>query len=131
MISDEIKKDVINYWLGKAYEAIEGAKRDFGDERYAFAASRTYYACFYALSAVLLREGHKFSKHTGVRSAFHRVLVKTGRISPDLGRFYDLLFDSRQRADYQELVKFNRDEVAELISTATVFVDKMKELLKD
>lgn len=127
----EVKDDVIKYWHEKAYEAIDSARRDFDEKRYSFAASRAYYACFYALTAVLLKEGHKFSKHTGVRSAFHRLLVKTGRVSRELGQFYDLLFDSRQRADYQELAKFTKEETEELITKATTFVDKMKELLID
>ncbi len=45
---------------------------------YTFAINRAYYALFYAVSALLLEEGRRFSKHSGVRAAFNRDLVKPG-----------------------------------------------------
>jgi len=129
--SDDIKSEVIIYWLEKADESIEAARDEFKANRYTFAVNRAYYSCFYAFSAVLLKEGHKFSKHTGVRSALHHQFVKTGRIPIELGRFYDLLFDSRQKADYQELAQFKREEVEELLSNTAVFINKMKKLLNN
>ena len=71
-MSDDVKKDVIAYWLNKADQALAAANDDFNSERYAFAVNRAYYACFYALSSVLLYDDHKFVKHTGVRGALHR-----------------------------------------------------------
>ena len=94
-----------------------------------FAINRGYYGCFYSVSAVLLREGEKFTKHTGVRAAVHRSLIKTGEIDSSWGRFYDLIFNSRQRGDYQELVVFSPEETEELISQAEGFVDVMASLL--
>lgn len=130
MTTENIKEQVIKYWLEKADEAIESAHDDFNAKRFSFAVSRAYYACFYALTAVLLKKDEKFSKHSGVRSALHRSLVKTGRISPALGELYDLLFENRHRADYQELVKFEQEQVKKYLTNAIVFIDKMKELLK-
>jgi len=40
--------------------------------------NRLYYACFYAVSALLIQQGLSSSKHTGVRSLFNRHYVKTG-----------------------------------------------------
>lgn len=42
------------------------------------AASRAYYAAFYAMSARFALEGKSFRKHSGVEAAVHRELVKTG-----------------------------------------------------
>jgi uncharacterized protein (UPF0332 family) len=92
--------------------------------------NRAYYACFYSASAVLINKGEKFSKHSGVRSAIHRSLVKTGEIDSSWGSFYDLIFNSRQRGDYQELVSFSPEETEELISRAEGFVDEMTHLLQ-
>ena len=97
--------------------------------RFVFAVNRGYYACFYSASAVLFQEGERFSKHTGVRAAVHRSLIKTGRIDSSWGRFYDLIFNSRQRGDYQELVVFLPEEAEELLSQAERFVEVMAEQL--
>jgi len=76
-----------------------------------------------------MKQGKNFNKHTGVRIGIHRSLVKTGMISASLGKFYDLLFDSRQRGDYQELVEFSEEQVRESIFQAQEFVNIMSELL--
>jgi uncharacterized protein len=58
-------------------------------DAYTFAINRAYYALFYAVSALLLEEGRRFSKHSGVRAAFNRDLVKPGRLSRKHGELYN------------------------------------------
>ncbi|MDP1808801.1 MAG: HEPN domain-containing protein [Actinomycetota bacterium] len=118
---DDVKKAVILYWFEKSQEALSAADDDFKAGRYSFAINRTYYACFYALSAVLIADDVRFVKHSGVRGALHRMFVKPGKISPDLGRFYDRLFENRQRADYQELVVFEREQTEEALAGPDCF----------
>jgi len=129
MKEEMARQEVIKYWMEKAYESLQSARSEQQAGRFVFAINRGYYACFYSASAVLLREGEKFSKHTGVRAAVHRSLVKTGKIDSSWGRFYDLIFNSRQRGDYQELVAFSHEETEELISQAEGFVEVMADHL--
>ena len=51
--------------LQRAKQAVEAAKKLLSDGYYDFAASRAYYATFYAATALLLKEGMEFSKHSG------------------------------------------------------------------
>ena len=129
MKEEKARQEVIKYWMEKAYESLQSARSEQQAGRFVFAINRGYYGCFYSASAVLLREGEKFSKHTGVRAAVHRSLIKTGKIDSSWGRFYDLIFNSRQRGDYQELVAFSSEETEELISQAEGFVGVMAHLL--
>ena len=130
MKEEKARQEVIKYWMEKALESLQSALSEQLAGRLVFAINRAYYGCFYSASAVLLGEGEKFSKHTGVRAAVHRSLVKTGKVDASWGRFYDLVFKSRQRGDYQELVEFSSEEAEELISQAEEFVDEMRRLLK-
>ncbi len=130
MKAEEAKAEVIRYWMEKAFEALESAKSEQNAKRFSFAINRAYYACFYAASSVLMKQGERFSKHTGVRSGVHRSLVKAGLIDASMGKFYDLLFDSRQRGDYQELVEFSEQEVQDAISQSQEFISIISELLK-
>ena len=130
MKKEEARTEVIRYWMEKAHEALQSSRSEQLAGRLVFAINRAYYGCFYSASAVLLRAGERFSKHTGVRAAVHRSLVKAGKVDASWGRFYDLIFKSRQRGDYQELVEFSSEEAEELISQAEGFVDVMKKLLK-
>ena len=68
--------------------------------------NRLYYACFYVISALLVRRGLSSSKHAGVRSLFNKQYVKTGKIPKDLARIYNDLFERRQEGDYIDFVRF-------------------------
>jgi uncharacterized protein (UPF0332 family) len=59
------------------------------------------------VSALLLQENQKLKKHSGLRASFHMNLVKAGKISQELGKFYDELFEARQRGDYIDFVYFD------------------------
>jgi uncharacterized protein (UPF0332 family) len=122
---------VVTYWTDKAVEALASAESEHAAGRQSFAVNRAYYACFYALSSVLLGEDLRFVKHSGVRAALHRSLVKTGRLEARWGRFYDRLFENRQRGDYQELVTFEAEQVAEIVSQARGFVAEMRRFLSE
>jgi uncharacterized protein (UPF0332 family) len=47
--------------------------------------NRLYYACFYAVSALLLQHNLSAAKHAGVRSLFNRHFVRPGAIAAALG----------------------------------------------
>jgi len=129
MKEEAARKEIIEYWMEKAHESLQSARSEQQAGRFVFAVNRSYYACFYSASAVLLREGERFRKHTGVRTAVHRSLVKTGRIGSSWGQFYDLVFNSRQRGDYLELVAFSPEQAEELVSQAEGFVEVMAGIL--
>jgi uncharacterized protein (UPF0332 family) len=80
MTQDEARDQVVEYWMRKAGDALESARSEARSTRMEFAVNRAYYACFYAASAVLLRLGKKFVKHTGLRAAVHQDLVKTTKL---------------------------------------------------
>jgi len=86
------------------------------------AVNRLYYACFYAVSALLLSEGRSSSKHTGIRALFNREWVKTGRVPAEMGTFYRALFDHRHEADYEDLAEFDPTEVRGWLDRAVAFV---------
>jgi uncharacterized protein (UPF0332 family) len=126
---DDARSIVLTYWLEKSAEAMASADAEFIAGRFSFAVNRAYYACFYALSAVLLAEGQRYVKHSGVRAALHRSLIRSGRLDARWGRSYDRLFENRQRGDYQELVVFEAEQVDELCEQAHAFREQMLGLL--
>jgi hypothetical protein len=71
-------KTVVQYWIEKAEDSLEAAEDELEAGRLSFSVNRIYYAFFYSVSAILLQLKLKFSKHSGVRSAFHQYLVKPG-----------------------------------------------------
>lgn len=122
MTPQEKRREIVKYWFEKARESIDAAQDEMKANRLSFAVNRIYYASFYAVSSVLLKENLEFKKHSGVRAALHRQLVKSGQISKEHGKLYDELFEARQRGDYIELVKFDRQQVENWLNRVKVFL---------
>jgi len=71
---------------------------------------------------VLLKKNLEFKKHSGVRAAFHKHLVKSGQLRNEYGKLYDELFEARQRGDYIELVTFKKQQVEDWLSRTKIFL---------
>jgi len=103
----EAKAEAVRHWWDKAHESLDAARRELAAGAHAFAVNRAYYALFYAVSALLLQEGRRFRKHSGVRAALNREIIKTGRIGRKFGDLYNELFDDRHAGDYIAFTKFD------------------------
>ncbi|HMN42525.1 MAG TPA: HEPN domain-containing protein [Phycisphaerales bacterium] len=88
----------------RSVDALRTARHDLPVSPVA-AVNRSYYAAFYAASAVFALEGRTFTRHTAVRSALHKDLVSPGRIQQAIGEAFDGLFDSRGDGDYDALAR--------------------------
>ncbi|MDM8515337.1 HEPN domain-containing protein [Desulfobacterales bacterium HSG16] len=127
----EQRKILIRYWMDKSEESLASAIDEFKANRLSTCVRAAYYACFYAFSAVLWNEGKVFKKHSAVRGALHRDFVKNSRLNAKWGRFYDIIFDSRQRGDYQPLVEFEPEQVERFIENSKGFVEQMRKLIEE
>jgi hypothetical protein len=121
---------LVNYRLQRAREALDEAKILFDRGHLNTYVNRLYYACFYAASALLLTKGFSTSKHGYLRSLLHREFVKTGVISKELGNCFDDLFDSRQKGDYADFIRFKAEDVAGWLKPTQEFVDHIDQLIK-
>lgn len=125
----DYRSTLIEYWMEKSRESMETGRSEYEAGRFTPAVRSTYYACFYALTAVLLKKGKSLKRHTAVRAALHRELIKTGLLDTSSGRFYDKIFDSRHKGDYQPMVEFESEQVKGYIDQAKGFIKEMEELL--
>lgn len=121
------RQALVAHRLDRAREAWEEAELLLDSARTNAAVNRLYYACFYAVSAALLQRGLSSPKHTGVRAHFHRHLVKPGIVPTELGKFFDLLFNSRQKGDYSDFVRFDVETVRSWLDQARTFVERLAE----
>jgi uncharacterized protein len=124
-------EDLIKYKLERSGETLEEAKIMLGSSHLFGAANRIYYACFYAVSALLLSKDLSSPKHSGVLSLFNRHFVKTGLIPVELGKFYSRLFDTRIESDYADLVTIDLKEIQDNLKTAEIFIPAVKSLIKE
>jgi len=91
------------------------------------AASRAYYAAFHALTAMFALRGQTFSKHSALRGALHRELIKAGRWDVELGRAYDFLMDMRETGDYGGLVRVKPIDAEMALDKAKAIIEAVKQ----
>ncbi len=85
--------------LERCWEELAAARLLAGKGFEAQAVSRAYFAAFFAAEAALLALGETRSKHSGVVSAFVRLLVRGGQLDEEIGRLLRSLFERRNEAD--------------------------------
>lgn len=123
------ERALIEYRMERARETLGEARIMFDAGRINTYVNRLYYACFYAVSALLLMRNFSTSKHGYLRSLMHREFVKTGLIPKDLSRHFDVLFDSRLEGDYADFVRFKAEDVAGWLDKTQKFVDHIESLI--
>lgn len=117
--------------MERAHEALKEADLLLRAGHLNAYVNRLYYACFYAVSALLVTRGISTSKHGHLRSLLHRDFVKTTLIPTELGRHFDRLFSTRQEGDYADFVVFKADEVRPWLDETTAFVNYIDDLMAD
>ena len=123
------KHTLVGYRLERARQTLEEAKLLLDAGHANACVNRLYYACFYAVSALLLTQNISTSKHTHVRASLHRDYVKPGLVPKNMGDHYNLLFDSRQKGDYEDLVVFEAEDVQSWLEPTKSFIDHIARLI--
>lgn len=117
-------------YLDKAKENIKAGLDLIRDGHYEIAASRAYYAMFYAAEALLSEEGEEFSSHGAVHGAFGKRFTKTGRLDAKFHRYLIDAYRERQAADYDAPAEVGSEEAQTLVNQAKEFLTAAEALLK-
>jgi len=125
-----VNRDLVTYRKNRAQETIEDAIVLADSGRWNACVNRLYYACFYAISALLLIGERSSTRHTGVRALFNLYFVRTGIVTKDLAKVYNDLFERRQEGDYVDFVSFAEHQVRPWLKQAQLFVQEIDELIE-
>ena len=87
MNEKEAQKTLVKLWMQKAEESLDSADLELSAGHANFAVNRLYYACFYAATALLLRDGKQFARHSAVKSEFGRTYIKPGLVDAKWNKF--------------------------------------------
>jgi len=117
--------------LAKARESREAARILQREGYRGFAASRAYYAMFYAAEALLLERGRAYSSHSAVIAAFGREFAKTGVLDPKLHRYLIDAQDLRNVGDYDTTSTITDAQVQEIMEWTDEFLNAAEDALSD
>lgn len=115
--------------INRAKKYIKSAAMLVGEEDYESSVSRSYYAMFYCVEALLLTKGLSFSSHKGVISAFNQYFVKTGIFDKEMSREISRAFEKRQLGDYEYTFVISNEEAEEILEHAKGFTGMVETYL--
>jgi uncharacterized protein (UPF0332 family) len=116
-------------YLQKADHALIVAEELLAHGHLPDAASKIYYAMFYAAKALLTAEGIDVSKHSAVESALGYHFAKPGRIDPKLHHMFMNARKIREIADYGIFDEIVEPDASLKIEEGREFVTAIKALL--
>ena len=126
MLTDEERKALVANKVRRSRETWVEAKGIIESKYWHAAANRIYYACYYMVSALLLKNGQSSHTHGGTIGLFGLHFIKTGIVSSELGKFYSELFELRQTGDYDDWKVVTEADIMPLASTVEVFLDTLE-----
>lgn len=119
-------EDLLKYRIERAHETLADARLLAEGGRWNSCVNRLYYASFYSVNALLLKNNFKTHTHNGCRTKFLLEFIKTGIISKDYGKLYTDLFDWRQEGDYADFISFDQSTVTPLLDQTENFIKEIE-----
>lgn len=124
-------EDYINYRIQRAKETIVEVDVLVENAFWNSAINRMYYACFYAVGALLVKHGIETTSHSGTRQKFGQLFVKTGKIERTLGKHYSDLFEKRHKGDYNDFFDYDEETVLRLLPFSKKLIEKIDSLIEE
>ena len=125
------KKDLIDYRYSRALDTFDDARILAQNKKWNSTINRLYYAAYYAVTALLLKSDINPATHNGAKINFSKHYIKTGKISPKLGKTYSQLFTWRQKGDYDDLFDFDKKIVLPYFEPLEKLIKEIEKFLKE
>lgn len=129
-MTEKERSEIVAYRMENASNTLKEVMDHCENGYYNTAVNRLYYACYYAASALLVANGIITKSHNGVRQQLGKEFVLTGKLSPEMGRFYSYAFSKRSAGDYEDFINHTEDTVREMYPKALEFIGTIRDLLK-
>lgn len=94
-MNDDQKQNYIVYRLESAHKAVNDASILADNDSWNAAVNRLYYAVYYAVSALLLKNGIHTKTHSSIKGQFAQNFVKTGLFDQKYSKLLAELYDGR------------------------------------
>jgi len=120
--------ELIKYRTSRSLETLKEADLLIQNEFWNAAINRIYYACYYAVSALLLKSNIDSNSHKGIRQMVGFHFIQTGLVSKEDGRLFSDLFDRRQTGD-DDFVFYEEETVKIFFHEAEGFILRIISLI--
>jgi uncharacterized protein (UPF0332 family) len=128
-LNDEERKTVVQFRMEKSQKTFAEIALLLSNGLWHTAVNRLYYACYYAVGALLVQNGIETHSHNGVINQMGLHFVRTGVLPVEQGKFYQRLFELRQTGDYSDWITIEEEDVKPLVDKAALFIHSIEKLL--
>lgn len=125
------RKAIVAYRIENAHKELKALQVLIEHELWNNAMSRLYYACFYAVTALLTSHNIETQTHKGARSMLALHFVKNGKLAVEWNIFYTRLLENRHIGDYEDFFDFDKATVLETYEKAEEFVNIIESLINN
>lgn len=122
--------NLAEYRLKDSEEKLESSKLLLDAGKYKDSISRSYYAVFSAVRAVLANDRIDFSKHSGVIAYFQREYIKKGIFEKKYSKYLQTAFQIRNSCDYDDFFLASKQDAEEQYQRAKEFQQIIKNYLE-
>ena len=127
---DELLKTSVNIRLDKAKECLRDAEMTLSIGLYATAANRSYYCILHSMRAALIAVDFSSRKHSGIIAEFRQRYIKNEIFPKEFSDIIKNAFSIRNDSDYEDFYIISKEEVAQQVENAKVFLASIEEYLK-
>jgi uncharacterized protein (UPF0332 family) len=90
-----------------------------------------YYACYYIVIALLIKNGISAQTHAGTKQMLGLHFVVNGKLSPKISAIYATLFEKRHSSDYDDFAFYDNELLESLYLQAIEFIETVEILIGD
>jgi uncharacterized protein (UPF0332 family) len=123
------REELVAYKIARAKETLSEVELHIQNKLWITAVNRLYYACFYAVGALLTDREIESQTHSGTKQMFSLHFIKPGIIKPESGKFYSTIFSLRQTGDYDAFITFEEETVNALLAPATDLITQIENII--
>jgi len=130
-LQQEDKNALVTVRLQRAKDTMAEVKGNMQLGYWRIAANRLYYACYYAASALLIKNNLTAHTHAGVINQFGLHFVTKGFISKEQGKLFKQLFNLRQSGDYDDWFDIDEKDIKPLVVPSEKFIAEIEKLINE
>lgn len=127
------EKVLVEYRIASAKDKMNASKLLLDAGFLKDSVSKSYYAMFSAVRALLASRDVDFSKHAGVISYFQKEYIKTGIFDKKYSKYMAKAFEARNNSDYDDFfivskidAQLQYDRAKELLTAIEDYLNKKK-----
>lgn len=129
ILDEDSINGLVSYRTQRARETMLEAKLMIDEGYLNGAINRLYYACYYIVTALLLKNGIYTQTHSGTKQMLGLHFVVSGKLSPKSGSIFATLFEKRHSSDYDDFAYYDLETLEKLYPQANEFIDEVVKLI--